>query len=114
MDEVTQLKWFHFNQNNSGGSFVVDENVSHHVFIQAANAADAIAVGEKFFDNSDSCECCGDRWSYFMRDEDGEPTPLVYDKPLDQHKDFWMADWGRLHYYDGRVEVYPPAAAQLT
>lgn len=114
MDEITQLKWFHFRQNNSGGSFVVDKNVSHHVFIQAANAADTIAVGEKFFDNSDSCECCGERWSCYVSDNSGNSLPFVYDEPLENYNDIWMEDWGRLHYYDGRVEVYPPSAAQLT
>lgn len=112
-DNTTALKWWHFNQNNSGGHFVVDENVSHHVFIQASTAAEAIAVGEKFFDNSDSCPCCGDRWSCWVDDSDGAVMPMIYDQPYTEYVDNFMKDWARLHYFDGRVEVYPPQALAL-
>jgi hypothetical protein len=75
---VPALKWFAFHQNNSGGEFVVEENVSEYVFVQAATAAEAIAVAERFCDNSDSCPCCGDRWSFwFIDDSDGADSPMI-------------------------------------
>lgn len=48
---TVDLKWFCFSQNNSGGSFVTDDNCAPVVFIQARNAAEAVAIGERFMDN---------------------------------------------------------------
>lgn len=100
-----KLKWFEFSQNNSGGYFVTDDKTSEWVFIQAADADEAIRRAEKFLDNSDSCECCGDRWSFWVRDEDGTDTPMIYGKPAAEHGSFWTEDFGRLHYANGRIEV---------
>ena len=63
------LKWFLFQQNNSGGYFDVDNKVCHRVFIQATNASEAEDIAEGLgiyfngVDNGNDCGCCGDRWS---------------------------------------------------
>lgn len=65
---MSELNWYRFDQNNSGGSFVENDMVCHNVLIQAANAdaanAKAIEVGIYFNGCSDGrdCDCCGDRW----------------------------------------------------
>jgi hypothetical protein len=62
------LRWYEFRQNNSGGSFVMDDEVSIHVFIQAESADAANQKAEKvgiYFDGCEDgsdCSCCGDRW----------------------------------------------------
>jgi hypothetical protein len=84
--QCVPLKWYNFSQNNSGGSFVVDENVAEEIFIQAVSADEAIRKAEKFCDNSDSCECCGDRWSLWVRESDGHSEPNFYDGRVESYK----------------------------
>ena len=101
------MKWFYYSQNNSGGSFVVNDSVSVCVFIQAPNARMATSRAEEILDNSDSCECCGDRWSiYYMDDSDGYDEPTIYNELMvDLFKDAYRRS-ARLHYFDGKVESY--------
>lgn len=64
-----KLKWYHYNQSNSGGYFLSDDYVAQHVFIQAPSEVTADAMAEHvgiYFDGSETgqdCECCGDRWT---------------------------------------------------
>jgi hypothetical protein len=112
---LAALKWFGFNQNNSGGRFIVDDNVSEYVFVQAANADDATAIAERFCDNGNSCPCCGDRWSFFLFGEDaeGHAEPMIYGKPMTAYSSHWVKSFARLHHSDGRVEAFPPAALAI-
>lgn len=78
------MKFFHFNQNNSGGSFTGPAN---HVVVEAENAYDANyrAESEVYFDGCDDgldCPCCGDRWSRQWSDETGDDVPMVYGSPV--------------------------------
>ena len=58
-----ETKFYEFSQNNSGGSFDVDENVCHRVIIEAKNENEAIEKFTPMTDNqSGSCPCCGERW----------------------------------------------------
>ena len=60
--------WFNFDQNNSGGNFIVNDNVTHRVIIEADSEEEAIEIGENlgmYWDGCDigvDCPCCGDRW----------------------------------------------------
>jgi hypothetical protein len=60
--------WYEFRQNNSGGSFQMDDEVTVHVLIQAASAREADIKAEDigiYFDgvrDGCDCDCCGDRW----------------------------------------------------
>jgi hypothetical protein len=84
-------RYFHFSQNNPGGSFVIDEKVAHHVIIQAHSAGEAnrLALGVGiYFDGCSSgtdCNCCGDRWS--RKWGDGDETPLIYGNNPAAYKD---------------------------
>lgn len=60
--------FYEFNQNNSGGSFVVDDKVCHNLFIESNSLDEAIVKAESLgcywngvADGID-CPCCGDRW----------------------------------------------------
>lgn len=63
-----ELKWYEFSQNNSGGSFDVDDKVTHRVFIEAGSEHEAtekaLELGIYFqgVDDGIDCPCCGDRW----------------------------------------------------
>ena len=98
------LRWFTFAQNNSGGVFVVDENVCEYVIIQAFKADEAVAKAETFMDNSDSCPCCGDRWSFWIDDKDGTQEPEIYGEPVKGMKAEMYRRACVLHYNDGRKE----------
>lgn len=70
------MKFYQFNQNNSGGSFDVDNKVCHRLFIQADNVDEAAEIAESigvYFNGVDEgmdCECCGDRWYRPWSDDD--------------------------------------------
>lgn len=120
-------RFFHFSQNNSGGSFsfVESEGITHHVVIEAKDAEDAnitaIMKGLYFdgCDNGTDCSCCGDRWSRVGQwgEEPGDEVPSVYGEPLGSKKPDgkfpsldrgWMKP-GRetaVHYADGRIEWF--------
>jgi len=63
-------KFYSFDQNNSGGSFDVDEKqgIDCHVFVQAFDAKEAnnhacnIGIYFNGVEEDRDCECCGDRW----------------------------------------------------
>lgn len=114
------MPFFHFSQNNSGGSFDFSESdgITHHVVIEAKDAEDAniTAIGKGlYFDGCDSgqdCSCCGDRW--YRTSDDGSDAPCVYNHPLGTKYESgflgrgWMAP-GReiaVHRADGRVEWF--------
>lgn len=61
------MPYYHFRQNNSGGSYIGPENI----LIQADSAAEANLIAENndevdiYFDGvnlNQDCSCCGDRW----------------------------------------------------
>lgn len=60
--------FYEFNQNNSGGSFVVNDNLCKRVIIEVDSEEEVISKGEELgmYWNGVSCgidcSCCGDRW----------------------------------------------------
>ena len=61
--------WYEFTQNNSGGSFVVDDKVCHRIYIEAEDFREAVIIAESLgcywngVEKGIDCPCCGDRWS---------------------------------------------------
>lgn len=110
------MKFFHYSQNNSGGSFDFSEDpaITHHVIIEATDAKDAdvraIQLGLYFDGCADGrdCSCCGDRWSNAYGE--GEETPTVYGQPAEAAEliSYWMKPGKEIavHYADGRVAWY--------
>lgn len=102
-------KWYHFNQNNSGGSFHHDAaaGIGANVWVEAHTFDEACArarnIGLYFDGVSDGidCECCGDRWyepsDYYTSDrpewygdlvrpvKDGEEPTLYWGIPSYMH-----------------------------
>jgi hypothetical protein len=60
--------FYEFKQNNTGGSFDVDDKLCNRLFIEANSRTDAIFKAEElgiYFNgtqNGRDCSCCGDRW----------------------------------------------------
>ena len=112
------MKYFHYSQNNSGGSFDFSEldGITHHVVIQANDAeeADLLAVKKGlYFDGCEAgqdCECCGDRWcSMSFLERKGNPEPMVYDEPVTAFiGPAWMEAGKEIavHHADGRIEWF--------
>jgi hypothetical protein len=113
-----QTKFFHFPQNNSGGSFDFDEGkgITKNVIIEATSHGDANSRAEAiglYFDGDGDCPCCGNRWSSQYDDGDGTESPSIYGSPVDapvegSFKMKWMKQGKEtaVHYIDGRIEWY--------
>lgn len=60
--------YFEYRQNNSGGSFHVDDKVCQYVIIEANSVEDAnkkaleLGLYWNGVEEDRDCECCGDRW----------------------------------------------------
>lgn len=116
MNQIVEQKtqFFHFDQNNSGGSFDFELNkISHHVIIEAKNANHANFLAEEiglYFNGCEGgqdCSCCGDRW--YPAWGEGDNNPLVYGNPPEKYTDTWLGDekpHTYVHYLDGVVKGY--------
>lgn len=103
------MKYYHFRQNNSGGSFDIDDKVTVNVWIQAETANQANERAEDigiYFDGVDDevdCACCGDRW-YPASERDSVPSPEDIDDGdmFDGHT--WVkpgVPYCRIYNFDG-------------
>lgn len=114
------MPYFHFSQNNSGGSFdfTESEGITHHVIIEAKDAEDAnitaITKGLYFdgCDNGIDCSCCGDRWYRVGQygEDKGDAVPMVYGEPVESSPTMfrWMPEGkeAAVHHADGRIEWF--------
>jgi hypothetical protein len=77
------VKWFDFDQNNSGGRY---KGPAAHVYVQAQDAEIACVIAQRhgvYFDGidaGDDCSCCGDRWSRPWGDGEAEEPSSEYSK----------------------------------
>lgn len=109
------MKFYLFDQNNSGGNFTVDNELSSIVFIEAENAEEANSIAEAigiYFDGcmkGIDCSCCGDRW-YPVNERDGLASRKeVYDAIQDRKwrttfSEFYNAPYWRIHLQNGFIE----------
>ena len=113
--EEKQAKYFHFSQNNSGGGFDIDDNVAHHVIVQAHTAEEANRRAEDigiYFDGCNygrDCSCCGDRWSRQWANDTGDETPLIYSKPPETYDDMFTKTGQpvcHVYHLDGSKTTY--------
>ena len=108
--------FYHYSQNNSGGSFNFDqeEGITKHVVIEAESASLADRRAEYiglYFDDGGDCPCCGSRWRA-AGDYEGTEEPSVYDSPLGV---VFKSTWGGwmkegyetvVHFADGTMKWY--------
>jgi len=108
--KIIQTKFFHYHQNNSGGSF---SSPAINVVVEAISAKDADSRAENiglYFDGEGDCGCCGDRWS--TQYGKGEEVPSIYGEPLTNNPTV-IFDWSTkkiphdiVYYINGTKKVY--------
>ena len=63
---TTKTYFYAFDQNNSGGYYVIDENVTHEIIIEATKKSEAVERLEEILSQkpkyTEYCSCCGKRW----------------------------------------------------
>ena len=113
--------FYHFSQNNSGGSFSFNENrgITHHVIIEAdsafqanQNAKEMLGIYFNGCREGRDCECCGDRWDE-VQEYSGKEFPHFYGTPVQEFTNSeyffrWMEPGKEacVHYKDGRKEWF--------
>lgn len=102
---MNNLKWVSFNQNNSGGYYIQNEDVSALVCIQGKSLEQIKRKAESLFSGNDSyCECCGERWSTWVDEDDMMDEPYYYDTPLkDSFDEYGNGSYATLHFHNGEV-----------
>jgi|SRR5690625_1862442 len=88
-------KFYTYDQNNSGGYFIVNEDVDGYVIIEAESKLEADDILSGIVeDYSDYCDCCGERWGEHI---DESESPSIFGRPVD------ISEEGVIIYYaDGR------------
>jgi len=112
--------FYHYSQNNSGGSFT---SPAIHVIIEAKSAREANDKAESIglyfngvFEGFD-CDCCGDRWSTAY---DGDEKPDIYGQsPFEYVSKYgsWATDkipFAVIHYLDGTVKTIEKEKVEKT
>lgn len=104
------MKFFNYRQNNSGGSFILDEDIRIQVIVEAESAEEADRLAEShgvYFDGCATgydCSCCGDRWSESW--DDGTDVPQHYGDPyVDEVEDYNDAI-AVVYYKDGTRKYF--------
>ena len=102
-----ETKFYTFDQNNSGGSFINSDSkgISEYVIIEAKNAKEANNKAENigiYFDgcsNGNDCSCCGDRW-YETCEGDGYENPSIYGELVENIEKSSFRKSCFIHYLD--------------
>lgn len=113
--------FYHFRQNNSGGSFVTDDTVGvgKHVVVEAKNATEAndlfLLIGTEisiypltyFYgcSNGRDCSCCGDRW--YPVYEAGTKKPTLHGMTIKKYQKEYK-DIVYVHYKNGKIVRHKP------
>jgi hypothetical protein len=112
-------RFYLYDQNNSGGYFVYDENFGRNVLIEAHSPNEA---NEKMADmgcwSHGCCSCCGDRWHSFYSGDTYDVYQTVEEVMARCAPDPAGPSWNRkgedlvVHYLDGRREWFNKEAQE--
>ena len=107
-ERIVNTKYYEFYQNNSGGSYVQNDEVDCLVFIEATSAAEANSKFDSLDNDSGNyCDCCGVRWTEAW-EEDGHETPYTYSgKPLSEYNFYEKDGYAIIYHMTGQVERIP-------
>ena len=106
--------FYTYDQNNSGGDFILNDRVTYTVIIEADSPSQADLKAEEigiYFNGCDDgrdCPCCGDRW-YPKHDDDGTTTPEIYGKHPKKHNETFSKKgeaYCYVYYKDGNKETF--------
>ena len=105
-----------FEQNNSGGYLLENEEygIGSYIIVESDTIKEALRRLQQIADDYDEsqndhsfheyCECCGERWdTWFKDDSDLHEVPSVDGKPFKESG--WFAN-GYIHYKSGRIEYF--------
>lgn len=91
------MTWYSFQQNNSGGRFLIDETVDIYVVVEETTIKKAIKRARSITKkHREFCHCCGVRWSF---DED--------DIEVHDYIPTYLGDSGILYDLDGSITKLP-------
>ena len=97
-------KFLTFYQNNSGGYYLIDDNVKHYVIIEGYDIWQVEAKANSILaDYREYCSCCGMRWSSYFDDEDLTDEPEIYWRSVYEYKS--CEEEAIIYYLDGTKEV---------
>lgn len=107
------MKYYMWRQNNTGGSFVTNDDLSRFVVIQADSYADAEEKAFSFgiyYDGVDSgydCACCGDRWhegDFLVELDEGDSIEDCLQRHEDEYP--WHGTVTIFHLADGSKKTF--------
>lgn len=111
---MSNLQYYAFRQNNSGGSFDYSDTITEWVIIQAYSPEDANLRAESigiYFDGVDldrDCPCCGDRWVCADR-WDARDKPEIYGRDPGECEMVFTQEgevFCRVFHLDGTITEY--------
>lgn len=98
-------KFLTYHQNNSGGYYLIDDNVKHYVIIEGYDLWQIEAMANSILsDYREYCSCCGRRWSSYFDDEDLTEEPMICNKSVYEYVSYW-SEQAIIYYLDGTIEV---------
>ena len=112
-----KLQWYHIRQNNSGGYWETNDDVSSDVFVQAYSPKEAEAIISPILERySNFCSCCGERWYIWLDEDDGYDEPSRWGESI--YKEYWgmfhSEEEATLYWHNGLVDKFYPHTKSLT
>lgn len=104
------MPFFEYYQNNSGGRFMVTENLTRRVIVEAHDAPHAdlrLTQLGGYFDGcatGSDCDCCGDRW--YRAYDDGDPEPPVLEVTTSSYFELPAGKQIVIHYLNGETQWF--------
>lgn len=95
-----------YNQNNSGGEYIKNEDIAEFVIIEADDYREANTRAKMIGLNPDAayCKCCGKRWSPMNSHDTPNGVPKIYDRKVEDYVSWKPDSHAIIHYKDGRKE----------
>lgn len=92
-------------QNNSGGQYIINDDVSYFVIIEANSPEEANNILNNITKNYRRyCSCCGERWQFDFDEEDGDNVPMIFGDPVSEVQKDSCVEECIIYYLDGRKE----------
>ncbi len=100
-------KFYTQDQNNSGGHFYENDDVSHYVIVEAESENHALEIFNDIVEPYSSyCECCGTRWSlYYFKGDIGD-TPVIDGEQIESYEPNFYRKEAIIYYLDGTKKRY--------
>ncbi len=108
------MNFYMWGQNNTGGVFITNDDLSRFVVIEAENYKEAeqkaleLGVYYHGVENNHDCGCCGDRWDggELLEIEDGDTIESYLQRNEDECP--CRGTMTILHLSDGSKKIFEP------